>query len=49
MATEVDSHSLVKPYKAVDLLYKGHTVNTVLNYYKDPGDGSAPMPVMVGR
>jgi hypothetical protein len=24
------------------------SVSTVLNYYNDPGDGSPPMPVIVG-
>ena len=28
---------------------KAHNVSTKLNYYKDPGDGSAPEPAYVGR
>jgi hypothetical protein len=29
--------------------FKPHQVNTTLNYYKDPGDGSEPHPSYVGR
>jgi hypothetical protein len=29
--------------------FKRHDVNTTLNYYKDPGDGSEPHPSYVGR
>lgn len=28
---------------------KQHNVHTTLNYYKDPGDGSAPHPSYVGK
>jgi hypothetical protein len=28
---------------------KPHHVNTTLNYYKDPGDGSLPHPSYVGK
>lgn len=28
---------------------KAHDVETTLNYYKDPGDGSEPAPAYVGR
>lgn len=28
---------------------KPHHVNTTLNYYKDPGDGSEPHPSIVGK
>lgn len=48
MATQVDSQQTVKPYKSVKLGYQGHTVITTLNYYDDPGDGSPPVPVVVG-
>lgn len=27
----------------------GRNVRTELNYYRDPGDGSGPIPVVVGR
>ena len=26
-----------------------HDIVTTINYYDDPGDGSAPMPVYVGK
>ena len=28
---------------------KPHHINTPLNYYKDPGDGSEPAPTCVGK
>lgn len=48
MATQVLSQPTVKPYQPVKPGYKGHTVLTTLNYYADPGDGSPPVPVIVG-
>ena len=29
--------------------YKPHNVQTTLNYYKDPGDGSPPAPSYIGK
>ena len=29
--------------------YKPHDVQTTLNYYKDPGDGSPPVPSYIGK
>ena len=29
--------------------YKPHNVQTTLNYYKDPGDGSPPHPTYIGK
>lgn len=48
MATEATKEQVVRPYKPVRPGYTGHTVVTTLNYYKDPGDGSPPTPVLVG-
>lgn len=49
MATRVVSQQTVQQsYTAVKPGYKGHTVVTTLNYYADPGDGSPPVPVVVG-
>ncbi|RKU41361.1 hypothetical protein DL546_002423 [Coniochaeta pulveracea] len=48
MATGTTEEQIVRPYKPAQPRYTGHTIVTPLNYYKDPGDGSAPTPVMVG-
>ncbi|KAB5582277.1 hypothetical protein GE09DRAFT_1074339 [Coniochaeta sp. 2T2.1] len=48
MATQVISQQTVQPHEPVESGYKGHTVLTSLNYYADPGDGSPPVPVVVG-
>jgi len=51
MATEV----LTKPRASVgDTLFStnkpaSHVVTTSLNYYDDPGDGTPPMPVVIGK
>lgn len=54
MATAAVQHSpatgpgtFVEP-RAADSKLSKHDVATVLNYYKDPGDGSPPAPSYVG-
>lgn len=42
MATQIASQDTVRPYESI------RTVVTTLNYYADPGDGSPPVPVIVG-
>lgn len=49
MATKTADDHIVKPYKPGKPQYTGHTVVADLNYYADPGDGSPPTPVIVGR
>lgn len=56
MATAVirPSADLVAPHLLVDQSEhlnqnQVHDVKTTLNYYKDPGDGTAPLPSIVGK
>ncbi|KAK3940177.1 hypothetical protein QBC46DRAFT_261583 [Diplogelasinospora grovesii] len=55
MATEVltpQAHVFVEPHDVADTdnaPKRPHNVATSLNYWKDPGDGSPPTPIIVGR
>ena len=39
----------VQQTQAAPKTQESHDVHTSLNYYKDPGDGSAPAPTYVGK
>ncbi|KAK0617795.1 methyltransferase-like protein [Bombardia bombarda] len=54
MATEVlapQAHVFAEPHASGDshVQRRRHTVATSMNYWDDPGDGSAPLPIVVGR
>jgi hypothetical protein len=43
---EVPTHNILNELKKKP---ERHDVSTVINYYRDPGDGSPPMPVRISE